>query len=430
MSDQEAQDDARRAAEALLLRAEQRLASPTGASAGSTSGGSTSSTTPTAAAAAQQAQASLKSALTKAQGSIKSAQDKMSASIEIMEKTAVEKMEAVAAKTKNANAGTDANAGTADATGEVGPSKSAASTVNADASESEPEANASSASAASNADSAASMKAALDRAQGSIRSFQEKMSTSLDAVKTQTQEKVSASLSVVKQIDSSSSTEAKSTEAAASAGATEKIEKLKSESTAMVQEAGKSMKSAFRMAQGKMTASMQSLKLETAKQRATGTNATASVNASATDQQDIDAKMFSDIVLEQIELCKSMMMSQNDDTGDEKGPPSEALLAVVVNLETSSARLASLIDAGAEGELDEETMERVLSVHDELRKTLDEFSKTMPPPTTEEETSATSDGSDGAIAAVAADTCPTSDGGDSAAESEKPGMELGNTTAL
>ena len=432
MSDQEAQDDARRAAEALLLRAEQRLSSPTGASAGAGStSGSTSSTTPTAAAAAQQAQASLKSALTKAQGSIKSAQDKMSASIEIMEKTAVEKMEAVAAKTKIANAGTDANAGgTADATGEVGPSKSAASTVNADASESEPEANASTASAASSADSAASMKAALGRAQGSIRSFQENMSTSLDAVKTQTQEKVSASLSVVKQIDSSSSTEAKSTEAAASAGANEKIEKLKSESTAMVQEAGKSMKSAFRLAQGKMTASMQSLKLETAKQRATGTNATASVNASATDQQDIDAKMFSDIVLEQIELCKSMMMSQNDDTGDEKGPPSEALLAVVGNLETSSARLASLIDAGAEGELDEETMERVLSVHDELRKTLDEFCKTMPPPTTEEETSATSVGSDGAIAAVAADTSPTSDGGDSAAESEKPGMELGNTTAL
>ena len=74
-------------------------------------------------------------------------------------------------------------------------------------------------------------------------------------------------------------------------------------------------------------------------------------------------------------------------------------------------------------------MERVLSVHDELRKTLDEFSKTMPPPTTKEETRATSDGSDGAGAAVA-DTSPTSGGGDSEAESEKPGMELGKTTAL
>ena len=91
--------------------------------------------------------------------------------------------------------------------------------------------------------------------------------------------------------------------------------------------------------------------------------------------------------------------------------------------------MASLIDAGAEGDLDEETMERVLSVHDELRKTLDEFSKTMPPPATKEETSATSDGSDGA-AAVVADTSDISGGGDSAAESEKPGMELGKTTAL
>ena len=77
-------------------------------------------------------------------------------------------------------------------------------------------------------------------------------------------------------------------------------------------------------------------------------------------------------------------------------------------------------------------MERVLSVHDELRKTLDEFSKTMPPPTTTEETSvsATSTGSDGATTAVA-ETSPATDGGDSAAaESETPGMELGKTTAL
>ena len=416
MSDQEAQDDARRAAEALLLRAEQRLASPTGASA-STSG-STSSTAPTAAAAAQQAQATLKSALSKAQGSIRSAQDKVSASIEIMEKTAVEKMEAVAAKTK-----TNVNANNAEA------DSSEAATRTTSSSASTP------ASASANVDSTASMKAALGRAQGSIRSFQEKVSTSL----AHTQEKVSETLSVVKHIDSSSSasasastsaSEAKITEAApsASAGATETIEKLKHESTAMVQEASKSMKSAFRMAQGKMTASMQGLKLESVMPRSAGNTAN-SESAPAAEQQDIDAKMFSDLVLEQIELCKSMMMSQNNDTGDDTEPPSEALLAVVGNLETSSARLASLIDAGAEGDLDEETMERVLSVHDELRKTLDEFSKTVPPSTTTEETSAASTDSDGAATAVA-ETSPTSDGGDSAAESETPGLELGKTTAL
>lgn len=415
MSDQEAQDDARRAAEALLLRAEQRLASPTSASGTS---GSTSSTAPTAAAAAQQAQATLKSALTKAQGSIRSAQDKVSASIEIMEKTAVEKMEAVAAKTRT-NVNATANA-------EADSSEAATSTTSSSAS-------ATSTSASANADGTASMKAALGRAQGSIRSFQEKVSTSL----AHTQEKVSETLSVVKHIDSSSAasasasaSEAKTTEAApsASAGATETIEKLKHESTAMVQEASKSMKSAFRMAQDKMTASMQGLKLESVMPRSAG-NTADNESAPAAEQQDIDAKMFSDLVLEQIELCKSMMMSQNNDTGDDTEPPSEALLAVVGNLETSSARLASLIDAGAEGDLDEETMERVLSVHDELRKTLDEFSKTVPPSTTTEETSAASTDSDGAATAVA-ETSPTSDGGDSAAESETPGLELGKTTAL
>jgi hypothetical protein len=436
MADQEAQEDARRAAEALLLRAEQRLSSPTAASTSSTG----NSSTPTAAAAA--AQASIKSALTKAQGSIKSAQEKMSASIETMERAAVEKIEGITSPSAAAAAEktkTNANAN-ASAAEEDGATSATATT-----------------SAGSTADTAVSMKAALDRAQGSIRSFQEKVSTSLDAVKAQTQEKVSASLSVVKHIDSSTpevdgKAEAGDTGIGSSGGET--IERLKSESTAIVQEASKSMKSAFRMAQGKVTASMQGLKLESVLHSAGAT--------SAPSQEDIEAKIFSDLdrVSEQIELCKSMMSQSSDGGGENSSESSEgssnALLIVVGYLEASTTRFASLINAGTAGEISEEALERVLSVHHELRRTLDDYSKTAPSDSTTKEEDTTTAGNEfsgegclseenTAASAPPSDSNAISDysggdatvaetsnnGGGSPVESDTPaGMELGKTTDL
>lgn len=426
MADQEAHEDARRAAEALLLRAEQRLSSPTAAtatsSAGNTNAGNSSlpPTAAAAAAAAAQAQASIKSALTKAQGSIKSAQDKVSASIETIERTAAEKIEGITSSASPAAEKPKINANAA-AAEEGGASATAAP------------------SSASTTDGAVSVKAALGRAQGSIRSFQEKVSTSLDAVKAQTQ----ASLSVVKHIDSSTSevngkAEAGNTGTGSSGG--EKMERLKSESTAMVQEASKSMKSAL----GKMTASVQGLKLESLMH---STGATP-----APSQEDIEAKIYSDLdrVSEQIELCKSMMSQGNDGGGENS---SESSLFIVVGyLEASTARFASLINAGTAGEISEEALERVLSVNHELRRTLDDYSKT----TKEEDTTsadnefsgegcvseekstaasappsdsnAISDYSDDAAATVAD---VSKDGGGSPVESsEMPGMELGKTTDL
>ena len=431
MADQEAHEDARRAAEALLLRAEQRLSSPTAAtgtsSAGNTNAGNSSlPPTAAAAAAAAQAQASIKSALTKAQGSIKSAQDKVSASIETIERTAAEKIEGITSSASSAAEKPKINANAA-AAEEGGASATAAPS-----------------STASTTDGAVSVKAALGRAQGSIRSFQEKVSTSLDAVKAQTQ----ASLNVVKHIDSSTSevngkSEAGDTGTGSSGG--EKMERLKSESTAMVQGASKSMKSAL----GKMTASVQGLKLESLMH---STGATP-----APSQEDIEAKIYSDLdrVSEQIELCRSMMSQGNDGGGENS---SESSLFIVVGyLEASTARFASLINAGTAGEISEEALERVLSVNHELRRTLDDYSKTKPSGSTtkeedttsadnefsgegcvSEETTAASappsdsnaicDYSDGAAATVAD---VSKDGGGSPVESaEMPGMELGKTTDL
>ena len=341
MADQEAQEDARRAAEALLLRAEQRLSSPTAASTSSTG----NSSTPTAAAAAAQAQASIKSALTKAQGSIKSAQDKVSASIETIERTAAEKIEGITSSASPAAVEKTKHNVNAAAAEEGGASATATPS-----------------STASTTDGAASMKAALGRAQGSIRTFQEKVSTSLDAV-------TQASLSVVKHIDSSTSevnrkAEAGDTGTGSSGGET--MERLKTESAAMVQGASKSMKSAL----GKMTASVQGLKLESLMH---STGAT-----SAPSQEDIEAKIYSDLdrVSEQIELCKSMMSQGNDGGGENS---SESSLFIVVGyLEASTVRFASLINAGTAGEISEEALERVLSVNHELRRTLDDYSKMMP----------------------------------------------------
>ena len=431
MADQEAHEDARRAAEALLLRAEQRLSSPTAAtgtsSAGNTNAGNSSlPPTAAAAAAAAQAQASIKSALTKAQGSIKSAQDKVSASIETIERTAAEKIEGITSSASSAAEKPKINANAA-AAEEGGASATAAPS-----------------STASTTDGAVSVKAALGRAQGSIRSFQEKVSTSLDAVKAQTQ----ASLSVVKHIDSSTSevngkSEAGDTGTGSSGG--EKMERLKSESTAMVQGASKSMKSAL----GKMTASVQGLKLESLMH---STGAT-----SAPSKEGIETKIYSDLdrVSEQIELCRSMMSQGNDGGGENS---SESSLFIVVGyLEASTARFASLINAGTAGEISEEALERVLSVNHELRRTLDDYSKTKPSGSTtkeedttsadnefsgegcvSEETTAASappsdsnaicDYSDGAAATVAD---VSKDGGGSPVESaEMPGMELGKTTDL
>ena len=435
MADQEAHEDARRVAEALLLRAEQRLSSPTAAasstsSAGNTNAGTSNSLPPTAAAAAAaaQAQASIKSALTKAHGSIKSAQDKVSASIETIERTAAEKIEGITSSASSAAEKPKINANAA-AAEEGGASATATPS-----------------STASTTDGAVSVKAALGRAQGSIRSFQEKVSTSLDAVKAQTQ----ASLSVVKHIDSSTSEvngkpEAGDTGTGSSGG--EKMERLKSESTAMVQGASKSMKSAL----GKMTASVQGLKLESLMQHSTGAT-------SAPSQEDIEAKIYSDLdrVSEQIELCKSMMSQGNDGGGENS---SESSLFIVVGyLEASTARFASLINAGTAGEISEEALERVLSVNHELRRTLDDYSKTMPSDSTtkdedttsadnefsgegcvseEKSTAASAPPSDSnAISdysddAAATDSGVSNDGGCSPVESsEMPGMELGNTTDL
>lgn len=426
MADQEAHEDARRAAEALLLRAEQRLSSPTAAasstsSAGNTNAGTSNSLPPTAAAAAAaaQAQASIKSALIKAQGSIKSAQDKVSASIETIERTAAEKIEGITSSAVAEKPKTNANAAAAEEGGASGIANP---------------------STASTTDGAASVKAALGRAQGSIRSFQEKVSTSLDAVKAQTQ----ASLSVVKHIDSSTSevngkSEAGDTVTGSNGG--EKMERLKSESTAMVQGASKSMKSAL----GKMTASVQGLKLESLMQHSTGAT-------SAPSQEDIEAKIYSDLdrVSEQIELCRSMMSQGNDGGGENS---SESSLFIVVGyLEASTARFASLINAGTAGEISEEALERVLSVNHELRRTLDDYSKTMPSDSTtpadnkfsgegcvseDKSTAASAPPSDSNVisdysddaAATVADV--SKDGGGSPVESsEMPGMELGNTTDL
>ena len=428
MADQEAHEDARRAAEALLLRAEQRLSSPTAAastsSAGNTNAGTSNSLPPTAAAAsaAAQAQASIKSALAKAQGSIKSAQDKVSASIETIERTAAEKIEGITSSASSAAEKPKINANAA-AAEEGGASATATPS-----------------STASTTDSAVSVKAALGRAQGSIRSFQEKVSTSLDAVKAQTQ----ASLSVVKHIDSSTSEvngkpEAGDTGTGSSGG--EKMERLKSESTAMVQGASKSMKSAL----GKMTASVQGLKLESLMQHSTGAT-------SAPSHEDTEAKIYSDLdrVSEQIELCKSMMSQGNDGGGENS---SESSLFIVVGyLEASTARFASLINAGTAGDISEEALERVLSVNHELRRTLDDYSKTMPSDSTtpvdnkfsgegcvseDKSTAASAPPSDSnAISdysddAAATDSGVSNDGGCSPVESsEMPGMELGNTTDL
>jgi hypothetical protein len=276
------------------------------------------------------------------------------------------------------------------------------------------------------------MKAALGRAQGSIRTFQEKVSTSLEA-----------SLSVVKHIDSSTSevnrkAEAGDTGTGSSGGET--MERLKTESAAMVQGASKSMKSAL----GKMTASVQGLKLESL-MHSTGA-------ASAPSQEDIEAKIYSDLdrVSEQIELCKSMM-SQGNDGGDENSSES-SLFIVVGYLEASTARFASLINAGTAGEISEEALERVLSVNHELRRTLDDYSKTMPEEGTtsadsefsgegcvseEKSTAASAPPSDSnAISdysddAAVTDADVSKDGGGSPVESsETPGMELGKTTDL
>ena len=416
MADQEAQEDARRAAEALLLRAEQRLSSPTAASTAGTSSAGTntnagSSLPPTAAAAAAaaQAQASIKSALTKAQGSIKSAQDKVSASIETIERTAAEKIEGITSSAspaaENANAAAEEGGASATAT----PSSTASTT-----------------------DGAVSVKAALGRAQGSIRSFQEKVSTSLDAVKSQTK----ASLSVVKHIDSSTpavnrKAEAGDTGTGSSGG--EAMERLKSESTAMVQGASKSMKSAL----GKMTASVQGLKLESLMH---STGAT-----SAPSQEETEAKIYSDLdrVSEQIELCRSMMSEGNDGGGENS--PESSLFIVVGYLEASTARFASLINAGTAGEISEEALERVLSVNHELRRTLDEYSKMIPSDSTTKEEDTTSADNDfsgegcvseeksTAASAPPSDPNAISDYSDDAAvtdSSETPGMELGKTTDL
>ena len=150
-------------------------------------------------------------------------------------------------------------------------------------------------------------------------------------------------------------------------------------------------------------------------------------------------------------------MSQGNDGGGENSSES-SLFIVVGYLEASTARFASLINAGTAGEISEEALERVLSVNHELRRTLDDYSKTKPSGSTTKEEDTTSadnefsgegcvseekstaasappsdsnaicDYSDGAAATVAD---VSKDGGGSPVESaEMPGMELGKTTDL
>lgn len=350
MTDQESQEEARRAAEAVLRLAEKQL-SP--ASANSSSGMTSATGTghdggPTH---------SIKNALHKAQ-------DKVSASIESFERAAAETMESI-----QTAGGAPTAAGSCPSVGDVAQ------------------------------ETGRSVKVALHRAQGSIRAVQERVSSSLDTAK---------------KVDS---LYASSGERKLPAAPDIAITSTTS-SGDVAREANKPLKSAlnkaqdsFRVAQGKVSASMESIEMRasqtfdsmrsgtTNKGTVTSSSGTSQFNVppvtsrpsdsddeSATNivnasthkpsQEDVDAKVSEDLstLSEKIELCRSMLAGgvhvQSDSTNRE-----DAILIVIGYLEACSPRMVGLINAGTAGALGPEVLERCLEVNDELRRTLEDYDK-------------------------------------------------------
>mmetsp|Transcript_13629 Transcript_13629/g.29609 ORF Transcript_13629/g.29609 Transcript_13629/m.29609 type:complete len:394 (-) Transcript_13629:103-1284(-) len=346
MTDQESQEEARRAAEAVLRLAEKQL-SP--ASANSTSGMTSATGTGQDGGPTH----SIKNALHKAQ-------DKVSASIETFERAAVETMESI-------QTGGAAAAASSPSVGDVAQ------------------------------ETGRSVKVALHRAQGSIRAVQEKVSSSLDTAK---------------KVDSLYSSSGETKLAATPGNATTSV----TGSGDVAKEAHQPLKSAlnkaqdsFRVAQGKVSASMESIEMRASQtfdsMRSATTNkgavtlssgtslfnvppvtsrpsdnddeiATNTVNTSTPkpSQEEVDAKVSEDLstVSEKIELCRSMLVGgvQSDPTNRE-----DAILIVIGYLEACSPRMVGLINDGTAGALGSEVLERCLQVNDELRLTLEDYDK-------------------------------------------------------
>mmetsp|Transcript_8499 Transcript_8499/g.11698 ORF Transcript_8499/g.11698 Transcript_8499/m.11698 type:complete len:207 (-) Transcript_8499:470-1090(-) len=97
---------------------------------------------------------------------------------------------------------------------------------------------------------------------------------------------------------------------------------------------------------------------------------TTTTTTTTTSSSSADSKILTDLstLSDQIELCQSML-----GTSTYPHTSNEALLAVIGFLEACVPRMVELVDAAAQGALNEDTLEHCLEINDALLKTLANF---------------------------------------------------------